>query len=478
MYSVFQLKPANLRLLIFLTIISCLLLNCSEDSEEKPTEIIDVNSDDLTYLEPSNQRTGDPNLGRDYLLTGDYVGSGVPIDLFYTYYGGDDRNLLNRTGINEDIPVGFTAISTNSGVDVVAPNCFQCHASSINNEFILGLGNSFADFTISQGGTITLLNGIVASTYGINSPEWEAYLPFSEGTRATGDKLMTETVGVNPADKLALILAAHRDAENLNWLETPHSEIPEEVIPSDIPPWWTLSMKNAMFYSGGGQGDFARISMASSLLSIRDTVEARRIDDHFGDVISFINELEAPSFPNSIDQKLADEGELIFLDHCSTCHGTYGENESYPNYWVALDLIQTDRNLSEANFGSQGFIDWYNSSWFGKDPYSAKILPNAGYVAPPLDGIWASAPYLHNGSVPDLHSLLNSQDRPAIWKRPLNTSDYNFDKIGWNYQELEAKGNKFDYDTNLKGYSNEGHYFGDILSELERNKLLEYLKTL
>ena len=46
--------------------------------------------------------------------------------------------------------------------------------------------------------------------------------------------------------------------------------------------------------------------------------------------------------------------------------------------------------------------------------------PNApfpGYMAPPLDGIWATAPFFHNGSVPTIEGVLNSKARPAIWQR-------------------------------------------------------------
>jgi len=45
------------------------------------------------------------------------------------------------------------------------------------------------------------------------------------------------------------------------------------------------------------------------------------------------------------------------------------------------------------------FRDYYKKTWFGKSGEQGYEYPT-GYVAPPLDGVWASAPYFHNGSVP------------------------------------------------------------------------------
>ena len=78
---------------------------------------------------------------------------------------------------------------------------------------------------------------------------------------------------------------------------------------------------------------------------------------------------------------------------------------------------------------SPAFIDGYNRSFYGE---IAHLEPGAGYVAPPLDGIWASAPYLHNGSVPTLAALLESRTRPRFWaRRSLGSSDYDTARLGW-----------------------------------------------
>ena len=114
------------------------------------------------------------------------------------------------------------------------------------------------------------------------------------------------------------------------------------------------------------------------------------------------------------------------------------------------------------------------------------MSPTRGYIAPPLDGIWATAPYLHNGSVPGLRSLLDSRLRPEFWQHRLHPRTYDTTVLGWEYErlqhgksavaEMDAKA-RF-YDTALPGYGNGGHLFGDALTDAERTAVIEYLKTL
>jgi len=134
--------------------------------------------------------------------------------------------------------------------------------------------------------------------------------------------------------------------------------------------------------------------------------------------------------------------------------------------------------LAESNFAYQSFAYWYNNSWFSKGDFGGKIESGNGYLAPPLDGVWATAPYLHNGSVPNLEGLLSSEKRPDYWRRNPNSNDYDFETLGILTTEETSKKDKFTFDTTLPGYSNNGHYFGDFLSDFEKKCVLEYLKTI
>ena len=110
--------------------------------------------------------------------------------------------------------------------------------------------------------------------------------------------------------------------------------------------------------------------------------------------------------------------------------------------------------------------------------HPARLEPFTGYIAPPLDGVWITAPYLHNASVPTLEAILNSKIRPAYWSRDFDHPQYDYEKLGWKFSTESKGGSKTVYDTTVPGYGNYGHYFGDVLSDAERKAVIEYLKTL
>ncbi|MEQ3527924.1 di-heme-cytochrome C peroxidase [Pseudoalteromonas sp. XMcav11-Q] len=100
------------------------------------------------------------------------------------------------------------------------------------------------------------------------------------------------------------------------------------------------------------------------------------------------------------------------------------------------------------------------------------------YKARPLNGIWATAPYLHNGSVPNLWSLLQSpESRPdTFW-----VGSREFDPINVGYithQGMnEFKVNKASGEV-MPGNDNSGHVYGTTLSDNEKWQIVEFLKTL
>lgn len=463
---------------IYISIFVLILIACTKDIDTNENPYTNI-TDKVTVLDASPQRVGDPSKGKKYLLNGDYVDSGIPLEVFNSTLGqlSEKKNLLNREGINADLSFEYTAVTNDEGIVMVSPNCFQCHAGYVDGEFILGLGNTFADFTMDQSQLSPLLDLFVTNTYGNPSPTWSAFQPFSTAVKATGPYLVTKTVGSNPADKLALILAAHRDQNDLSWIENPTFSIPQELYPVDVPPWWVLKKKNTMFSTAIGRGDFARLMMASSLLTLQDSSRARVVDNNFVDVKEYINTLTAPAYTRDIDQNKADLGKEIFANTCQKCHGNY-DTDTYPNLLVDHSLIQTDEKLAKSNVEYSFFLDWYNGSWFAKGDSKANLVAGNGYIAPPLDGIWASAPYFHNGSVPTLWEVLNSDLRPEMWEKVDDFDNYDHVKMGLKYAVKSEKDNNLTYDTTLDGHGNKGHYFADFLSESDKLLLLEYLKTL
>ena len=107
-------------------------------------------------------------------------------------------------------------------------------------------------------------------------------------------------------------------------------------------------------------------------------------------------------------------------------------------------------------------------------------------MAPPLDGVWASAPYFHNGAVPTVAGVLESGARPRYWTRSFDSTDYDPAALGWKHtvvdhgqaEESDKEARKRLYDTDQVGHGNGGHTFGDGLSAGDRAAVIEYLKTL
>jgi len=335
-----------------------------------------------------------------------------------------------------------------------------------------------SDYTVNRESTALLAEKFLKNLTGEQAKKYDAAKHFITAIKTIAPNLVVPTKGVNLADGLAYLLVAHRDPTTLQWSDKNLLPLPDEIIPTDVPAWWLLKKKNAMFYNGFGRGDFGRFLMASNLLTVTDTSEAKEVDSHFNDVLAYINSIQPPKFPGKVEQALAAEGREVFNASCKKCHGTYGEGGEYPNLLIPASIIKTDSLLYTANYSNPQFIEWFNKSWFTTGDHPAKLVPYRGYIAPPLDGIWITAPYLHNGSVPNLEAVLNSKIRPTYWQRSFSKPSYNYDIPGWNYEVKNAPGDSEVYNTNQKGYGNYGHHFGDKLSTSERKAVIEYLKTI
>jgi hypothetical protein len=103
--------------------------------------------------------------------------------------------------------------------------------------------------------------------------------------------------------------------------------------------------------------------------------------------------------------------------------------------------------------------------------------PNA-YESRVLHGIWATAPYLHNGSVPNLYELLLSPDKrsPSFM---VGSRKYDPDKVGYVTTESPYKDGTLVVGSGAQpGNSNAGHDYSGDLNDDQRKALLEYLKQL
>ena len=360
---------------------------------------------------------------------------------------------------NDGLPMGLRKAATKDGSRTgLQIDCLVCHGGSIGGTSYVGLGNSqldliemFRDLTRADGRSIVPI-------------------PFTLNT----------TRGTVNAGQMSVFLLSLRNADlsrRFFPLAT-GANLPE----LDTPAWWVLSKKATKYYDGRTDARSARSNM-QFLLGEKSLDEFKALEPAFDDIDAYLKSLKAPKYPFPIDESRAKRGELVFARTCARCHGTYGENPTYPNEMVPLDIIGTDPARAEGI--SDRFIAHYNASWFADIPVNEAM---EGYQAPPLDGIWATAPYLHNGSVPTLGQLLKSDDRPARFLRPPSTGFEHYDttRVGWKNEpfvgmmapDAPAREAKRLLDSSRWGFSNQGHTFGDRLSEGERADVIEYLKTL
>ncbi|MEN3330998.1 MAG: hypothetical protein V7641_363 [Blastocatellia bacterium] len=196
-------------------------------------------------------------------------------------------------------------------------------------------------------------------------------------------------------------------------------------------------------------------------------------------VDNFLSEWPAPKYPFHIDEGLAKTGAPIYARLCAECHEPGAARTNRP---IPINEIGTDRDRMDT--WTQAAADEANRRVKEMGINRPNMVKQEGYQAVPLDGIWMRAPYLHNGSVPTLHDLLEPEaQRPKFFYRGYDV--YDQENVGFisNGPEAERYGWKLevvvdpDHPLN-RGNGNQGHRYGTDLPAADKRALLEYLKTL
>ena len=367
---------------------------------------------------------------------------------------------------NDGLPMGLRKARKLLGSGIGA-DCMLCHGGSLLGKSYVGLGNSTLD--------IQALFEELARADGIRKK-----LPFTFGN----------VRGTNEADGFGVYLLGFRNPDLSISGQWKNLGLRDDVC-ADVPAWWLLKKKRTMYYTGATDARSVRSLMQFMMHPLNGPQDFHKAEPAFRDILEYLISLEPPRYPFPVDSSKAEQGRTVFQDNCARCHGTYGEKWSYPNRIIPLREIGTDPNRYRGVTLAYGTA--YSESWFGKEKAGwfvdgKSLRMTDGYQAPPLDGIWATAPYLHNGSVPTLYGVLNSTTRPKRFTRSFHTDEADYDTrcVGWKITELKsppASGlpgvelRKI-YDTSLNGRSNRGHTYGDKLTEEERWAVIEYLKTL
>jgi hypothetical protein len=390
----------------------------------------------------------------------------------------DRYGLLEAPYDNAGAPLGLIVEKDGSW----AMSCLICHAGAVEGKTILGLANNSLDFSSlfeDTAATITILHGEKPG----NPPFTQGLLFLTGGKPAARveypEGLLSASKGNFNSFTFSVNFLSLRDRD-LNMRDKPLDLKPLNHY-LDVPPLWHATKKKA-FYSDGFAEKSVRALMQFSLDPSFEPALFKSWEEDYKKIYEWLHTLKSPKYTGVIDKNLAARGQQIYSQTCALCHGTPGRGGEYPNTVVPIEIVKTDRGRLDGL--SAEFKKHFSSSWMGKYGESNVTTQAKGYVAPPLDGIWASAPYFHNGSVPTIYHVLFPSERPTVWSVK-NYSSFDHTRVGLLVTEYErmpetrtlTEKRKY-YDTTRETMSNRGHPFADVLSKEQKLSLLEYLKSL
>jgi mono/diheme cytochrome c family protein len=431
-------------------------------------------------------READAARGRELLLTRAYLPADLDQEVFDELWttweeparsraaaadvAGRRRMALERYGLtpHPDDP----SRSLQYAVDAAgrwSMSCLACHQGEVRGRAIPGAPNAaYALETLTEEARLVKVRQRKAL-----------------GTMDVAALLMPlgTTHGTTNAVIFGVALMRHRDADLAIVERPPRFDLVHHDM--DAPAWWHYRRRRSL-YADGFAPKGHRMLMQFLLVKENGPEKFAAWEDEFRDIEAWIASLEPPRWPGPLDRDLAARGAALFREHCASCHGTHAAGDEYPERIVPIAEVGTDRVRLDALSAADRRA--LTTSWFGHHGADA-LGPGdraaaKGYVAPPLDGVWASAPYFHNGSVPTLWHVLHPAARPTAWRR--SPTGYDEARVGLDVEEraappegrlVPAERRRW-FDTRKPGKGAAGHDFPDALDEGEKAAVLEYLKTL
>ncbi|MBX7167122.1 MAG: hypothetical protein K1X74_12400 [Pirellulales bacterium] len=386
------------------------------------------------------------------------------------------------------------------GKQLVNLNCFACHAGVVQGTVVAGLGNNHVGRSDPRDSEI--------------HARGDNFGPYAVWQMGAGLE--------DPANK-GMVVAQQKTELQLLLESLP-------LAPVDPMPWWLMKYKRLNYwYADGG-------SHSAANFSVNFTVPHPQMNEHRAEhvqivarALAFARETQSPLYPGALEADLVQRGADLFhgrtrpadptgFTACKTCHGNYTKKAGHddlgvPGSWNVdydyshvLRNVKTDPSYNNVLQQLRPVAEHINKlEVYFTAQGTPELVPHAtvpdkpGYVAPPLVGIWASAPYFHNGAVPTITAVLNSAERPEIWARDhRDPGAYDLAQVGMSHRvvarsEFETSAaaaagkpanatatidHAASYDTQAYGHGNGGHTFGDHLTPDERRAVIEFLKSL
>lgn len=380
------------------------------------------------------------------------------------------------------VPVGFS--QRHIGYPSVEPNCALCHTGSVRTsetgaqQLILGGSAHELDlesfqwflYKCSSDPRFTADNVMaqIAKHHQLGSLEAQVYrriiIPF------TKSGLAQQQVGYSWQTSRPQQGRGRTDTFNPTKITVFHMPDDHTIGTVDLPVIWNQRAREGLYLHWDGNNNQIKERNFAAAMAIGATPDSVIIPN-FNRVTQFVRELPPPKYPNPIDPAKAQRGWAIFESQCASCHefgtGRVGEV-------TEAGTVGTDRHRLDSF--TQGLVDDFHSIHEAPFLFDA-YRKTQGYANLPIDGAWARAPYLHNGSVPTLWDLLQPvEKRPKKFYKGYNV--YDFDNLGFVHDGPQAQAVGFLLDTGVVGNSNEGHLYGTQLSDDQKRDLMEFLKTL
>jgi hypothetical protein len=238
----------------------------------------------------------------------------------------------------------------------------------------------------------------------------------------------------------------------------------------DLPQIWNQRPRENLFLHWDGNNNKLEERNYAAAMAVGATPQSV-IPASFREVTDFLLDLQPPPFPFPIDRTKAERGKAIYESKCAACHA-FGSPQT--GQVTPIESIATDRHRLDSF--TVALADRFHTFITAPFKFDAYRKTN-GYSNTPLDGIWARAPYLHNGSVPSLWDLLEPVGkRPAVFYTGYDVYDPR--NLGFITSGPDAEREGFMYETCMPGNSNAGHTFGVDLKDNDKWDLIEFMKTL
>ena len=404
-----------------------------------------------------------------------------------------------------DRPIGISKRRT-LGIDLVGLNCAFCHQGTVQTDkgpfVVLGGTGQNVDieqyflylFSALQSKRFTADNVMPAVDRELQRQQAElswlqralyrwalipllpAYVKGMEGTKFAfidpANPKRLPDFGPGRVDTWALYQSV--------FLDPPvHDGVPGLA---DFPPLWNQKARAGMRMHWDGNTDVliernvvSALSVIGPRIEYLDFERLTRVTDWIEGLLPPRYEDHLPKNQPPPDAERVRRGAEVFQQQCARCHAATGDRVGRVE---PLPGLGTD--VERLNDFTPRLADALNQLGTGQWQLRNFRVQN-GYMNNLLDGIWLRAPYLHNGSVPTLRDLLNDPaQRPKAFCR--GSDAYDWQRLGF----VSALGpdprnpcpTSFLYDTTAKaGNSNAGHFYGTLLSDADKDALVELLKT-